>query len=100
LVVGASGRKGPPLPSPVAELGGADQRLAGVDPHVELDRREDAAVLLVQAGRALGMANAARVAFSAWSVGCARTGDDHQAVAGRLVHVAVVALDDFQKARE
>src|SRR5882724_13212339 len=28
---GASGRKGPPLPSPGAELGGADQRLAGVE---------------------------------------------------------------------
>src|SRR5881396_491881 len=44
---GASGGKGPPLPRPGAERGGADQRLAGVDPRVELDRREDAAVLLV-----------------------------------------------------
>jgi len=34
-----------------SELGGADQRLAGVDPHVELDRWKDAAVLFVQGDR-------------------------------------------------
>src|SRR5438105_14620202 len=31
-----------------AELGRADERLAGVDAHVQLHRREDAAVLLVE----------------------------------------------------
>src|SRR5262245_38499417 len=50
---GAGGREGPALPSPGTQLGRAHQRLAGVDPHVELDRREDATVLLVQRARAL-----------------------------------------------
>src|SRR5581483_11196768 len=36
-----------------AELGRADVRLAGVDAHVELDRRKYAAVLLVELRRAL-----------------------------------------------
>src|SRR5262245_31794564 len=50
---GAGRREGPPLPRPGAQLGRAHQRLAGVDSHVELDRREDPAVLLVQRARAL-----------------------------------------------
>src|SRR5262249_44178441 len=50
---GTGRREGPPLPRPGAQLGRAHQRLAGVDPHVELDRREHATVLLVQGTRAL-----------------------------------------------
>src|SRR2546427_7415482 len=42
---GTGRREGPPLPRARAELGGADQGLAGVDPHVELDRRGGPAVL-------------------------------------------------------
>src|SRR5580765_235383 len=39
------GGERPALPGAGAELGRADERLAGVDAHVELDRREHAAVL-------------------------------------------------------
>src|SRR3989454_9846751 len=46
-------REGPPLRRAHAELGGPHERLAGVDAHVELDGREDAAVLLVEARRPL-----------------------------------------------
>ena len=65
------------------------------------DRREHPAVLLVELFRALadgegGAGDAERV------VGGGRLGleDDHEAVAGRLVDVAVVTLDDLEEARE
>ena len=95
------GGERPALPRAGAELGGADQRLAGVDAHVELDRREDPAVFLVQRRRPLvdGEGCPRRVQRVVGRAAL-RLEDDHQAVAGRLVHVAVVALDDLQKARE
>src|SRR5437899_4096481 len=43
---GPGRRECPPLPRSGAELGRADQRLSGVDPHVELNRRAAATVLL------------------------------------------------------
>src|SRR3989454_10269648 len=50
---GARRREGPPLRGSRAELGGAHERLAGVDAHVEHDGREHAAVLLVETQRLL-----------------------------------------------
>src|SRR5919197_2418111 len=50
---GARRREGPPLRRTQAELGGAHERVARGDAHVELDGREDAAVLLVEARRPL-----------------------------------------------
>src|SRR5262249_53701465 len=94
-------RERPTLAASAAELRGADQRLARVDAHVELDGREHAAVFFVEHPRALANreGRAGRVdgmvARSAFALE-----DHHEAVAGRFVHVAVVGLDDLEKARE
>src|SRR5205809_210231 len=68
---GARRREGPPLRRAHAELGGAHERLAGVDAHVELDGREDATVLLVEARRPLvdreRRARRARDSWRSWS---------------------------------
>src|SRR5216117_604979 len=80
-------REGPPLRRARPELRRAHERLARVDANVELDGREDATVLLVQTRRPL-VDRERRPGRVQGVVGSAALGleDDHEAVAGRLVH--------------
>jgi hypothetical protein len=98
---GTRGRERPALAAAAADLGGADQRVAGIDAHVQADGREDAAVLLVELLGTLpdgegGAGGVQRVVGG----GGLRLEDDHEPVAGRLVDVAMVALDELEEARE
>ena len=68
---------------------------------MELDGRKDAAVLLVQALRPLvDRERGARRADRMVRRAPVRLEDHHETVAGGLVHVAVLALDDLEEARE
>src|SRR3989304_5407354 len=82
---GASAPPRAPLPPSSAQLPRAQGPLARVDAHVELDRREDAAVLLVELADALpdrerGARRVERVVGDAALA--VRLEDHHQAVAG------------------
>src|SRR5262245_12374607 len=97
----AGRRERPALRGSGADLRRADERVARVDSPVERDGREDTAVLLVEALRLLpdGERGARRVQRVVGG-GAIGLEDHHEAVAGGLVDVAVVALDDLEERRE
>ena len=84
------------------------QRLAGVDPHVQRDGGQGAAMLLVEINRLLadgkgGARGVQRMVLPArfpLVAGHRALEDHHEAVARRLVHVAVVRADDLEEGRE
>src|SRR5262249_51750401 len=100
----ARGGEGPALRARSAQLGCAEQCLARVDPDVELHCREHARVLLVQLERLLadgeGRAGGVErvVLLAAPRIAAGPLEDDHEAIARRLVHVAVLRPDDLEEA--